>query len=195
MKITEAIFAKSVFRKDEFPEEKFPEVAFAGRSNVGKSSLINALLNRKDLARISSTPGKTISINFFFVNRNCYFVDFPGYGYAKRSKSVQKTWAPLLEEYLLNRKTLKAVVQLIDIRHPGEIDLTLRSCLQSIDVPSIVVLTKVDKLVCQQRQRQEQEIIRLLRIDKSKDHLIPFSSKTGEGRAELINVIHRSLFV
>lgn len=194
MKITEALFAKSVFRKEELPEEEFPEVAFAGRSNVGKSSLINTLLNRDNLARTGGTPGTTVSINFFFVNGNCFFVDFPGYGYAKRSKSMQSAWGNLLKEYLLNRRALRAVVQLVDIRHPGEIDRNLRAQIRALRIPAIVVLTKVDKLTCRQQQRQEGEIARLFRIDKSYEHLIPFSSKTGEGRAKLLDVIRQHLF-
>ena len=147
MKITSAEFIKSIADTSQMPSDSFPQVAFAGRSNVGKSSLMNSLLNRKKLVQVSSTPGKTRLINFFLINNKFYFVDLPGYGYAKVSKQMYKSWQKLLENYLLQSKKLTGVVVLIDLRHLiTEADLLLIEWLEHNKMPVIIAGTKSDKL-------------------------------------------------
>lgn len=147
MKNVNAEFITGAADVGGFPKSNLPEVAFAGRSNVGKSSLLNALLSRKSLARVSNTPGRTQQINFFRIDDKCHFVDLPGYGYAKVSRTDREAWARLIESYLTNRKTLRLVVVLSDIRHePSPLDLSMFQWLQSAGRPFAVVLTKSDKI-------------------------------------------------
>ncbi|SFM85541.1 ribosome biogenesis GTP-binding protein YihA/YsxC [Thermodesulforhabdus norvegica] len=188
LKITHAEFYKSVYSLDQLPEEKLPEIAFAGRSNVGKSSLINCLVQRKKLVHTSSTPGKTRSINFYLINRSFYFVDLPGYGYAKVSKSIQARWRPLVEGYLKDRATLRAVVLIIDSRHPPTAsDIQLKDWLQFHRINTIPVLTKIDKVRKSDRQRHREEASRLLGIPV--DEIFLFSSTEKIGREELLKQI------
>jgi GTP-binding protein len=170
------------------PAPRLPEVAFSGRSNVGKSSLLNALVRRKALARVSSTPGKTREINFFDVNGEFLLVDLPGYGYARVSKTQRASWRPLIEGYLRTSTELRGVVQLIDARHePTADDLTMLEFLAELEVPTLVVLTKTDKL----RPRDVPERVRAIaeRAGVEPSQLIPFSAVTGEGRDELADAL------
>src|SRR5687767_15255983 len=147
MKIVSAEFVKSAYERLHYPNDGRPEIAFLGRSNVGKSSLLNSLLNRKGLARTSNTPGRTQSINFFLVNDSFYFVDLPGYGFAKVSKSMRADWGKMAEEYLSNRQELALCIQLVDSRHkPSRLDIQLYEWLVFNQKPFIIVATKSDKL-------------------------------------------------
>jgi GTP-binding protein len=170
------------------PEPKLPEVAFAGRSNVGKSSLINALLRRKKIARVSNTPGRTREINFFEVNEQFVLADLPGYGYARVSKERRAAWRPLIEGYLRRSTTLRGVVQLLDARRvPSEDDLQMLEFLADVGTPTIVVATKIDKLRKAERTARVEQLAGEAGIDL--EQLIPFSAVTGEGRDELAEAI------
>lgn len=170
------------------PEPKLPEVAFAGRSNVGKSSLINALLNRKKFARVSNTPGRTREINFFEVNGQFVLADLPGYGYARVSKEARATWRPLIEGYLTGSPLLRGVVQLLDVRHtPTDDDLQMLDFLSHTGLPTIVVATKIDKLKKAERAKRVGALAREAGIEL--EQLIPFSAETREGRDELAEAI------
>lgn len=186
-KIQEAQFILSTSRPEQFPPGAMPEVAFWGRSNVGKSSLINTLLHRKNLVRTSSRPGCTQTINFFVINEKWHFVDLPGYGYAQVPVPVKEKWLRLIATYLENRSPLLAVVLLLDCRRlPGETELEIISRLQSWRRQVILVLTKADKLKKGQRDRQLREIAaRLAPGAVQPQDLIWFSSFTQEGRREL----------
>ncbi|MEO7367363.1 MAG: ribosome biogenesis GTP-binding protein YihA/YsxC [Gemmatimonadaceae bacterium] len=166
------------------PEPTLPEIAFAGRSNVGKSSLLNRLVRRKAFARVSKTPGRTREINFFNVNGSFVLADLPGYGYAKISKERKADWQPLIEGYLRQTPSLAGVVQLLDIRRdPSEDDMVMLDFLAEIEVPTIIVLTKSDKLTRASVADRAKVIMRDLQLER--DQTIPFSSTTGEGRDEL----------
>jgi GTP-binding protein len=182
MKITSAEFVKSALAPAHWIADGRPEVAFLGRSNVGKSSLINSLLMRKGLARTSNTPGRTQSINYFLINDSFYFVDLPGYGYAKVSKSMRADWGKMAERYLSKPEGLVLCIQLIDSRHnPTDQDLQLNEWLLANDKPSVVVATKADKLSRTQLQKQLKITAEVL---GSRD-ILPFSSETGLGREKL----------
>ena len=170
------------------PESELPEIAFSGRSNVGKSSLLNKLVRRKALARVSATPGKTREINFFRVNDAFHLVDLPGYGYARVSKAARHAWRPLIEGYLRTSTQLRGVVQLVDARHePSADDLRMMDFLASLGVPTIVVATKVDKLSRSERGPTLAALAAHLGIEE--DQLIPFSARTGEGRDDLAQAV------
>lgn len=172
-----------------YPSTDYPEIALAGRSNVGKSSLINTLVNRKALARTSGTPGKTRTINFFNINDLMYFVDLPGYGYAAVSKSEKEKWGHMIERYLSERKQLKLVVLLVDSRHePTADDKLMYSWMKSTGLPLLVIATKSDKL----SKNQVAKNIRIIRQELgmcSEDMLIPFSSETRIGKDEIWGII------
>ena len=170
------------------PTSELPEIAFSGRSNVGKSSLLNKLVRRKALARVSATPGKTREINFFRVNDAFHLVDLPGYGYARVSKSAREAWRPLIEGFLETSRHLRGVVQLVDARHPpSKDDLRMMDFLASLGVPTIVVATKVDKL---SRADREPTLAALAaRLGVEDEQLIPFSARTGEGRDDLAQAV------
>jgi GTP-binding protein len=192
MNIKSATFVTSAVKPSQYPSAPMPEIAFAGRSNVGKSSLINRLLGRKNLVRTSSTPGRTQTINFFLINDGFYFVDLPGYGYAKVPVEVQKKWGPMVEGYLKSREGLCAVVVILDIRRrPNEGDHDLLSWLSLYSIPRMVVLTKADKLKRDRQNRQR----RLIGEDLSKDpsSLIVFSAATGMGKQALWKAIEAQL--
>ena len=178
-------FLKSAFHEGQYPPPDKPEIAFAGRSNVGKSSLINALVNRKNIAKTSSRPGRTQSINFFSVNRSVYFVDLPGYGFARVPIEVKKSWRHMVESYLRNRPNLKAVVVILDVRReptPGDMDLL--NWLRHYGIDTLTVLTKADKVSRQKAQRQSGLIARqFLKISPVTPIL--FSARTREGREEI----------
>ena len=169
----------------KIPDNTLPEIAFAGKSNVGKSSLINALMNRKSLARTSSSPGKTQTINFYNINSEMYLVDLPGYGYAKVSEAEKAKWGKMIENYLHTSKQLRAVFLLIDIRHePGKNDKTMYDWIIYQGYQPIIIATKLDKL----KRSQVQKAIKVVRTGlglKGSDIVIPFSAETKQGREEI----------
>ena len=170
------------------PDPTMPEVAFAGRSNVGKSSLINKLVRRKAFARVSHTPGRTKEINFFEVNRRFMLVDLPGYGYARVSKAAKATWRPLIEGYLSATPVLAGVVQLLDVRHaPTDDDHVMLDFLAELGCPVIVVLTKVDKLGVRERVDRVAALGIQLQLDE--EQVVSFSARTGEGRDVLAQAV------
>jgi GTP-binding protein len=170
------------------PPSELPEVAFAGRSNVGKSSLLNRLVRRKAFARVSNTPGRTREINFFKVNDEFVLADLPGYGYARISKDRKAEWRPLIEGYLGSSPMLRGVVQLLDVRHnPTEDDRQMLDFLAELETPTVVVLTKIDKLKPQAATARMKEIGESLHLDA--DQMIPFSAVTGAGRDELAEAL------
>jgi GTP-binding protein len=174
------------------PDPDLPEIAFAGRSNVGKSSLLNRLIHRKKFARVSNTPGRTREVNFFKVNEQFVLVDLPGYGYARISKEKRAEWKPLIESYLRKSPRLRGIVQLLDARHdPTNDDRQMLDFLGDLGVPTIVVLTKVDKLRAAERKRRLIEVPTSLGLDD--DQVIPFSAVTGQGRRELAEAIESLL--
>lgn len=176
------------------PKNQVPEIAFAGKSNVGKSSLINALLNRKSLARTSASPGKTQTINFYNVNHEMYLVDLPGYGYAKVSQSVKEQWGKLIERYLHQSKQLKAVFLLVDIRHdPSEHDKTMYNWILHNGYQPIIIATKADKLKRSQIPKQVKAIKEGLKLAPG-SVVIPFSAQTKQGREEIWNLAEQLLF-
>ncbi|NLV46734.1 MAG: YihA family ribosome biogenesis GTP-binding protein [Candidatus Hydrogenedentes bacterium] len=189
VRAVETNFICSALLPDQFPKTGRPEIAFMGRSNVGKSSLLNTLLRRKELARTSSKPGKTQTLNFFDVDGKWYFVDLPGYGYAKVAKSVKEEWGRHMLEYLRTRDTLRMAVLLLDARHePTENDLQMLELLEQGEKPTLIVTTKIDK-VKRSLRRKHQELIRQ-RLELDKDALIiPVSSVTGEGIRDIWEVI------
>lgn len=181
MIIKSSEFVTSAANASHYPEANLPEIAFAGRSNVGKSSMINKLINRKRLVKTSSTPGRTQLINFFIINNAFSFVDLPGYGYAKVPKSVKKKWGPMIETYLSTRSTLKGVVLIMDIRRtPGTEEMNFTDWLHHFGIPSLFVLTKADKLSKTKQKKQEVTIADTLSVDKN--NLILFSAKSGQGK-------------
>lgn len=170
------------------PESSLPEIAFAGRSNVGKSSLLNSLVRRKSFARVSRTPGRTREINFFRVNNGFVLVDLPGYGYAKISKERKAEWRPLIESYLRRTTQLRGIVLLLDIRRdPSDDDRAMLDFLAEMEVPTIVALTKKDKLSKKDAGERVAEISRVLAL--TSEQVIPFSVQSGEGRVELLEAI------
>jgi len=180
MKIVSAEFVKSATLPSQYPEGKLPEVAFAGRSNVGKSSLINTIARKKNLARTSSTPGCTRLINFFIVNNDISLVDLPGYGYAKAPIASRREWGPMIETYLKERESLESVIVILDVRrHPSEQDLTLIDWLRHYEIVPTVVLTKIDKISRSQAKVRQRKIKELLTLTADP---ILFSARTGEGK-------------
>ena len=170
------------------PEPKLPEIAFAGRSNVGKSSLINRLLRRKKFARVSNTPGRTREINFFEVNGEFILADLPGYGYARVSKERKAAWRPLIEGYLRGSPTLRGVVHLLDARRvPSDDDLLMLDFLAQIGTPTIVVATKIDKVPRAEQARRVEQLAREAGVEL--EQVIPFSAVSGDGRDELAGAI------
>jgi GTP-binding protein len=183
--IISAEFITSAVRPEQYPQDKLPEVAFAGRSNVGKSALINCLIQRKKLVRTSRTPGRTQLINFFKMNDCFRFVDLPGYGYAKVSQSLRESWGPMIETYLDSRQNLRGVVQIMDLRHPpSPDDISLWSWLKEKKIPAIPILTKADKLSRTKWNPLAQAAGRILGI--SPGDFIIFSAQTQQGRNELL---------
>jgi GTP-binding protein len=188
MKITSAIFIKSATQPAHYPEDPYPEVAFAGKSNVGKSSLINVLVHRKKLALTSSTPGRTRLLNFFLINNRFSFVDLPGYGFARVSLEEKKNWGLMVERYLKERRTLGLVVLILDIRRdPSEDDLSLMKWLRVYNKNFIVVLTKADK-VSKSRAKVRMDSIKK-DLGMPVERVILFSVRTREGKTEIWNAI------
>ena len=173
----------------KLPDSKYPEVAFAGKSNVGKSSLINALMNRKSLARTSAQPGKTQTINYYNINDAMYFVDLPGYGYAKASESVKAQWGKMIEDYLHKSKALKKVFLLIDIRHaPSGNDCIMYKWILDHGYEPIIIATKLDKINRSQIQKQVKLIKTTLDVVPG-TVIIPFSAQTKQGREEIYEIL------
>lgn len=189
---TKIEFLKSVYQKNQLPDDALPEIAFAGRSNVGKSSLINRLVNRKNLVKVSALPGKTQSLNFFLADGRLFLVDLPGYGYARVSKKIQDEWQKLITDYLETRETLKCVVVIIDIRHELKAaDRELVTWLRDKKIPFLPVYTKTDKLSRNNQIKQAQTLDAGLNIAAG-DRIL-FSSKTGEGRDGLLEKLDRMI--
>ncbi len=185
----DAKFILSAAKVEQFPNSDLPEIAFAGRSNVGKSSMINKLLNRKSLVKVGNTPGKTRLINFFQVDDRYMFTDLPGYGYAAVSKAEKSAWAKLIEKYFSIRRQLSLCVLLLDIRRvPNDDDLKMLEAMNFSNIETIAVLTKADKLSGNEKFKQIKVISDKLKINK--ENLIPFSSVTGLGCEEVWNVIN-----
>jgi len=181
MNISSADFVISAVKPAGYPPPEFPEIAFAGRSNVGKSSLINTLVNRKSLVKTSRTPGRTQLINFFLINKAISFVDLPGYGYAKVPEAVRKTWGPMIETYLSTRDCLRGVVVLMDLRRdPGAEEVNLLDWLQLHQVPAVPVLTKADKFTRIKQQLRRQLIAEALGM--APEGLVLFSAKSRLGK-------------
>jgi len=192
MLIHDVHFTVSVHRLNQLPEDDLPEVAFAGRSNVGKSSLMNRLLGRKDYVKVSAKPGKTQGLNFFLCDGSFYLVDLPGYGFAKVSRTMRQAWGELIASYLEKRRQLRAVVVIVDIRHPAtEQDGQLLAWLSAKNIPAITVYTKADKLSGNERGRQAA----LLDAGHSltPDKRVIFSAKTGMGKDELLSWLEKQL--
>lgn len=191
MRYFDVQFVISAVEPGQYPQE-LPEIAFVGRSNVGKSSLINKLLNRRNIARISSKPGKTQLINFFKINNGFFFVDLPGYGYARVSEEMKAKWGKMIEIYLKKRQCLKGVVLLLDIRHlPTNNDVQMFQWLNAYHIPVLIAATKLDKISRGQRQKQLIGIKKTLGLPAV--DIIPVSSESGEGIAELWGQIDKLL--
>ena len=190
MKITSAEFIKSVFAEEEWPRDEQPEIAFLGRSNVGKSSLINSLLGVKGLARTSSTPGRTQSLNFFLINNRFRFVDLPGYGYARVPKIIRASWGEMATNYLAKRMQLVLSIQIVDSRHePTTLDLQLNEWLATHAKPRIVVATKSDKLSNNELRKSLKRAQNALDAER----VIAYSAVTGKGREEIWRTIEEAL--
>lgn len=184
-----ATFEKSAVAKNQYPKSDMLEFAFAGRSNVGKSSMINKLLNRKSLARVSGTPGKTITINFYNIDNKIYLVDLPGYGYAKRSKEEVAKWGEMMEDYLANRKPLVQTILLVDSRHkPTAQDVQMAEWIRHYHDILIVIATKTDKLKKSEIEQKLEEIAETLELTED-DILVPFSTADEEGRMTVIDML------
>ncbi|RLL47947.1 YihA family ribosome biogenesis GTP-binding protein [Oceanobacillus piezotolerans] len=184
MKVTDAEIVISAVSQKQYPSEGLPEIALAGRSNVGKSSFINKLINRKNLARTSSKPGKTQTLNFYKINNMFYFVDVPGYGYAKVSKKEREKWGTMMEEYFQTRDTLRTVLLITDIRHePTRDDIQMYEFLKHYELPVMVVATKLDKVPKSKRAKHIKRTKDTLQMSKD-DVILPFSSETAEGKDE-----------
>ena len=183
----------SAVRPDQYPEDGLPEFALAGRSNVGKSSFINRMIGRKALARISSKPGKTQTLNFYKIEEQLFFVDVPGYGYAKVSKSEREAWGKMIERYFTGRQELKAVVQIIDLRHPPTADdRMMYDFLKHYNIPCIVIATKADKIPKGKWDKHKKIVKDTLEMEKG-DPIIVFSSETGLGFEEAWRTIENKM--
>ena len=192
MNYNKAEFEKAFGISSQLPQSTSPEIAFSGRSNVGKSSLLNKLFNRKSLARVSSVPGKTITINFYNVD-DCKFVDLPGYGYAKLSKTERDRFGELMEGYFQSGRNIKLVVQLVDMRHkPSQDDFGMIDFMQQMNIPFIIACTKADKLKVREFQKREREIKQELNM-VDEGLIVPFSSQTGLGLDNIKMLIEKSL--
>jgi GTP-binding protein len=193
MEIKQAEFITSAVVQSQYPQDNRVEIAFVGRSNVGKSSLINTLTNRRKLVKVSGTPGKTKLVNFFLINNEFYFVDLPGYGYAKVSKVEKESWGKVIETYLLKREQLKKIVLLVDCRHkPSEDDIIMYKWVKYYNYDTIVVATKIDKLKKSEIQKNLRVIKDALELQSS-DKLLTFSSLKKLGKEELLDVIENTI--
>jgi GTP-binding protein len=192
MKVTSAEFLKSAFQEADWPKDSKPEIAFLGRSNVGKSSLINSLLSVRGLARTSSTPGRTQSLNFFEINQRFRFVDFPGFGYARVPREIKSTWGEMATSYLAKRSQLVLSIHIVDSRHePTKQDLQLHEWLDQSDKSRLIVATKSDKLSNNELKKNLEHIARVL----DDDSVMAYSAKSGRGREELWRAIKNAMSV
>lgn len=193
MKITDAQFIISAVLPHQYPDDALPEIALAGRSNVGKSSLINKMIMRKNLARTSSQPGKTQQLNYYRVNDTVYFVDYPGYGYAKVSKTQREKFGTMIETYIRERKQLKLQLLVIDIRHePSKDDQLMYDWLKHYEVPTCIVCTKADKIPRSKWDKHIKMVKTALGVDP-RDKVVLFSSETGLGREQLWDIITETI--
>lgn len=193
MKVHNVEMVISAVRPDQYPEDGLPEFALAGRSNVGKSSFINRMIGRKALARISSKPGKTQTLNFYKIEEQLFFVDVPGYGYAKVSKTEREAWGKMIERYFTGRQELKAVVQIIDLRHPPTADdRMMYDFLKHYNIPCIVIATKADKIPKGKWDKHKKIVKETLEMEKN-DPLIVFSSESGLGFEEAWRTIENRM--
>lgn len=193
MKVTQAEIVISAVKPEQYPSELLPEFALAGRSNVGKSSFINKMINRKNLARTSSKPGKTQTLNFYLINEMVHFVDVPGYGFAKVPKSERDAWGRMMETYLTSREQLRAVLQIVDLRHPpSKDDVTMYEYLKHYELPVVVIATKADKIPKGKWQKHLKVIRETLGMEKE-DELILFSSETGQGKDEVWGMLQKRM--
>lgn len=182
MKVHNVELVISAVRPAQYPETELPEFALAGRSNVGKSSFINKLIGRKSMARISSKPGKTQTLNFYKIEEELFFVDVPGYGYAKVSKSEREAWGKMIETYITSREQLRAVVQIVDLRHPpSKDDQMMYDFMKHYGIPCIIIATKADKIPKGKWDKHKKIVREGLNMEKG-DPLIVFSSETGLGQ-------------
>lgn len=189
MKVTSSDIVISAVKPEQYPDTTLPEFALAGRSNVGKSSFINKMLGRKGLARISSKPGKTQTLNFYLINEIIHFVDVPGYGYAKVSKKEREAWGRMIETYFTTRQQLRAVVLIVDLRHPPTADdRMMYDFLKHYDIPCIIIATKADKIPKGKWQKHLKVTKETLELEKS-DHIVLFSSETGLGKDEVWSIM------
>ncbi len=193
MKINNPRFVTSVFKPGKYPTDIKPEIAFSGRSNVGKSSLLNMILNEKKLAKISSKPGRTQSINFFNIDDKFYFVDLPGYGFARVPDKVKEEWGRLINDYLFNRPNLIGIIQIVDARHdPTKDDIMMIDWLKTSGLPVMLVATKVDKIGKSKRAKQQKNIIN--KLDLPEEFYFSFvSSKTTEGKGKILQFLQEVL--
>lgn len=193
MDLKNAKYELTAVNPDQYPVQNMPEIALVGRSNVGKSSLINTLLNRKNLARVASTPGKTREINFYNIDRALYLVDLPGYGYARVSKSKKESWDAMIETYLMTRKQLKLLLMLIDIRHtPSNDDQLMLDWIKTQNLKCLIIATKLDKIPRSQINKQLNDIRRTLDMTEE-EMIIPFSSASGQGTDQVWGRIKEEL--
>ncbi|WOV88702.1 ribosome biogenesis GTP-binding protein YihA/YsxC [Sporosarcina oncorhynchi] len=184
MKVNQVEMIMSAVRPEQYPDNGFPEFALAGRSNVGKSSFINKMIGRKSLARTSSKPGKTQTLNFYKIEEQLFFVDVPGYGYAKVSKSERGKWGSMIETYLIEREQLRAVIQIVDLRHPPSVDdCIMYDFLGDYNIPTIIVATKADKIP-KGKWEKHKKIVRDTLHLRAGDPIILFSSEKGMGMDE-----------
>nr|C5D5L1.1 RecName: Full=Probable GTP-binding protein EngB [Geobacillus sp. WCH70] len=193
MNVTKAEIAVSAVKPEQYPDGALPEFALAGRSNVGKSSFINKMINRKNLARTSSKPGKTQTLNFYLINESFYFVDVPGYGFARVSKKEREAWGKMMETYFTTREQLRAVVLIVDLRHPPtKDDVMMYEFLKHYQIPTIIIATKADKVPKGKWQKHLKVVRETLNIIED-DKLILFSAETGQGKEEAWAALERFL--
>jgi len=191
MKINSAEIQISAVSEKQYPQDHLPEIALAGRSNVGKSSFINRMVQRKNLVRTSSKPGKTQTLNFYKINDQFYFVDVPGYGYAKVSKKEREKWGFMMEEYFQSRESLKIVTLITDIRHePTNDDIQMYDYLKYYDLPVLIIATKLDKVTRSKQASHLKRTEQLFNLDPN-DFIVPFSAITGKGKDEAWNVLKK----
>ncbi|PAQ16685.1 ribosome biogenesis GTP-binding protein YihA/YsxC [Bacillus sp. FJAT-42315] len=193
MKVNQVEMVISAVKPEQYPESFLPEFALAGRSNVGKSSFINKMINRKSMARISSKPGKTQTLNFYKIEEALYFVDVPGYGFAKVSKKEREAWGKMIETYLTTREQLRACVLIIDLRHPPtEDDVMMYNFLKHYDIPAVVIATKADKIPKGKWQKHLKVVKEKLEFEPE-DDIVVFSSETGQGKDEAWKILQRRM--
>lgn len=194
MKIISAEYVNSVSDISDLPTAHLPEIVFIGRSNVGKSSLINKISNKTKLAKTSSIPGRTRMLNYYLINEEFYFVDLPGYGYAKVPEQIKTGWRKLVEEYISTRKNIKIVFELMDSRHdPTYLDELMVNWLEYYEIPFSIVLTKSDKISAKKMERQIYRTSKVVKDDILCRDYVPFSSITGEGKTTVLKLIEDSL--